>query len=183
MKKAIYAVLALCTLSASTAFAGSSLYTLIPATGSASETKTRAFAGLNWQLGGGMTPALVLGVSRVKVKSDGDTSGGNLAFHVNLAGGVAPGKLKLSYINGKENIQGEAGIGYDFLKNAPLLGLGVNGPYIGAGVDAYMAHGFIPHVTLHSQDEFDKPNQTAAQCVETTPVGDFSDPACTTVNN
>lgn len=155
MKKSALAVALLSTLTASAVFAGDPI-PVSPV--STSKTETRAYAGLNWTLGGGATPALVLGVFRAKVESDGDTQGGNLAFHINLAGGVKPGKLKLGYLNGKEDIQGELGIGYDFLKNAPLLGLGINAPYVNAGVDAYMNPGFVPYGTLHTQGEFDKPN-------------------------
>lgn len=174
MKKIALTLLLASTLTGSAAFAGEPgpiFYTLIPA----SKTETRAFVGLNWRLNGGFTPALVLGAFRARVDSDGDTQGGNLAFHLNLAGGVKPGKIKLGYINGKENLQGEIGIGYDFLKNAPLLGLGVNAPYISAGVDAYTGPGFVPYVTVHSQGKFDKPNQ---QCV-VDPAGIYDDENCT----
>ena len=179
MKKLTLTLLLATALPGSAAFAGTTGFILIPATGSASKTETRAFVGLNWHLGGGTTPALVLGASRAKVKSDGDTAGGNLAFHLNLAGGIKPGKLKLGYINGKENLQGEVAIGYDFLKNAPLLGLGLNAPYISAGVDAYTNKSFVPYVTVHSRGKFDKPNQTTAQCVAENSSAIFSDAACT----
>lgn len=177
MKKSTLAVFLLSALTGSAAFAGT-FYTLIPATGGASKTETRAYVGLNWKLGGGATPALVLGAFRTKVESDGDTAGGNLAFHINLAGGVKPGKLKLGYLNGKENLQGEVGIGYDFLKNAPLLGLGINAPHISAGVDAYMGPGFVPYGTLHTQGKFKKPSQTPAQCVPDV-SGEYFDEFCT----
>ncbi|MGB9130833.1 MAG: hypothetical protein WCB97_14415 [Thiobacillus sp.] len=180
MKKSTIALVLVSALTASSAFAGTTGYSLIPGTGSTSETETRAYAGLNWTLGGGATPALVLGAFRTKVDSDGDTSGGNLAFHLNLAGGVKPGKLKLGYLNGKENIQGEVGIGYDFLKKAPLLGVGLNAPHISAGVDAYANPGFVPYVTLHSKGEFDKPSGTTSQCVPNNSTATYSDPNCTT---
>lgn len=179
MKKSTPALALLSALTAFPAFAGTVGYSLIPGTGATSETKTRAYAGLNWSLGGGTTPALVLGVFRTKVKSDGDTSGGNLAFHVNLAGGIKPGKLKLSYLNGKEDIQGEVGVGYDFLKGEPLLGVGINGPHISAGVDAYANPGFVPYFTLHSKGEFDKPSGTSSQCVPDNTTASYSDPDCT----
>jgi hypothetical protein len=87
-----------------------------------------------------MTPALVLGVTNVRVKSNGDTAGAKLAFHLNLAGGLAPGLLKLSYLNGREDVQGEIGAGYNFIKSAPTLGLGINVPYLSAGVDSYLGY-------------------------------------------
>lgn len=123
-----------------------------------SRTDTRAYAGLNWSLGGGYTPALVLGVTNAKVKSNGDTTGIRLAFHVNLAGGIAPGMLKLSYLNGKEDVQGEIGGGYNFIKSAPALGLGINGPYVSAGIDAYLNPGIVPYVSVNSQGAFSKPH-------------------------
>ena len=126
-------------------------------TGHNSKTQTRAYVGLNWTWGGGYTPALVLGATNTRVQSDGDTTGAKLAFHINLLGGVAPGMLKLSYLNGKEDFQGEIGVGYNFIKSAPLLGVGVNAPYISAGVDGYLNPGFVPYATLHSQGKYDKP--------------------------
>lgn len=156
MKKSALAVMLLSALTASAAFAGNG--SPPPITSSLSKTETKAYVGLNWNLEGGATPALVLGAFRTKVESDGDTTGGNLAFHINLAGGVKPGKLKLGYLNGQENLQGEAAVGYNFLKNAPLLGLGLNAPHISAGVDAYMNPGFIPYATVHTQGDFDKPS-------------------------
>ena len=150
--------------------------------GSTSKNNTNAYAGLNWSMGGSWTPALVLGVFHTKVKSNGDTHGANLAFHVNLAGGINPGKLKLSYLNGKENIQGEIGAGYDFMRSAPLLGLGLNGPFVAAGVDGYLSHGLVPYLTLQSQGKFSKPSyQTTTTCV-VTPSGAYVDPACTIPN-
>jgi hypothetical protein len=183
MKKSTLALALLSALTASAVFAGNTGYNLIPGAGATSETKTRAYVGLNWNLGGGTTPALVLGVFRTKVKSDGDTSGGNLAFHVNLAGGIKPGKLKLGYLNGKEDFQGEVGVGYDFLKNAPLLGVGVNAPHVSAGVDAYANPGFVPHFTLHGKGEFDMPSGTSSQCVYTSnsTTTTYSDANCTTL--
>lgn len=180
MKKSTLAIFLLSALTGSAALAGVNGYILVPATGSASKTETQAYVGLNWNLEGGATPALVLGAFRAKVESDGDTTGGNLAFHINLAGGIKPGKLKLGYLNGQENLQGEVAIGYDFLKNAPLLGLGLNAPHISAGVDAYMNPGFVPYGTVHTQGKFDKPNQTPAQCVADS-SGTYSDADCTTL--
>lgn len=122
-----------------------------------SRTSTQAYAGLNWTIGGGYTPALVLGVTNAKVKSNGDTSGARLALHINLTGGFAPGLLKLSYLNGKDDLQGEIGLGYNFIKSAPALGLGINGPYVSAGIDGYLSSGIVPYVSLNSQGAFSKP--------------------------
>ena len=158
--KAAFLASALAGLTLSTAVIAGGAPVPLPSatiTGHDSKTQTRAYVGLNWTWGGGFTPALVLGATNTRVQSDGDTTGAKLAFHINLLGGVAPGMLKLSYLHGKEDFQGEIGVGYNFIKSAPLLGVGVNAPYVSAGVDGYLNPGFVPYATLHSQGQYDKP--------------------------
>lgn len=172
-------------LASSAVMAGVPTTTFNPVTTAvnASKTQTKGYVGLNWSLDGGAMPSLVLGALRPRVKSNGDTEGANLAVFINLAGGVKPAKLKLGYINGKEDVQGELGVGYDFLKGAPLLGLGVNAPYVNAGVDLYQGPGFNPYVTLYSQGKFKKPQGTTQQCVPVSGSGGaFTDSACTNPN-
>ena len=168
MKKTALATFCALALASSSALAGSipsTTYSLSGTTNNGAKTNTNAYAGLNWSLGGSWTPAVVVGLFNTRVKANGDTEGANLAFHLNLAGGIKPGKLKLSYLNGKENVQGEVGIGYDFMRGAPLLGLGVNGPFIGAGIDGYLNFNIVPYLNLHSQDRFKKPSNSTQQCV------------------
>ena len=141
-----------------------------------SKTETQAYVGLNWNVETGKTPAVVLGVFRTRVKANGDTTGGNLNLHINVAGGVRPGKLKLGYLNGKEDLQGEAAVGFNFLNNKPLLALGLNIPYASAGVDIYANPGVDPYFTVDTQGKFKKPKR---RCV-VDPGGKFTDPTCTT---
>ncbi len=131
---------------------------IVTVTGTNSKTETRAYLGLNWTLGGTTTPELVLGVTNTKVKTGGDTTGANLAFHLNLTGGVQPGKLKLSYLDGDNDVQGELGIGVNFLTAAPMVFLGLRGPYVAAGVDAYLGLGFVPYAMIHTSGSFDEPS-------------------------
>lgn len=160
MKTSVFASVLSAALLSQAAFAGGAAVTYPATMNAASKTQTKGYVGLNWTLGGGAVPALVLGVSRVKVKSDGDTDGARLAFYLDLARGFAPGALKLSYLNGKENLQGELGLGYNFAKAAPMLGIGLNAPYVAAGFDAYLNPGFVPYGLLHSQGKFRKPGMT-----------------------
>lgn len=165
---------ALAVAGCASAFAGTPVYDWVTTTassGSGSKSTNKFYIGLNWRQGGGMTPAVVLGFMSAKTKSDGDTYGANLAFHTELAGGIRPGKLKLSYLDGKENVQGELGVGYDFLKQAPLVGLGVNAPYATAAIDGYWGHGVVPNITLHSLGKFDKPTQSTTSSTVCTNVG------------
>lgn len=159
MKKSVVSALLLAMFASAAVHAGSSIPAAVT-TGGNSKTDTKAYAGLNWTLGGGPVPSVVLGVFNTKVKANGDTTGANLAFHLNVAGGIKPGKLKLSYLNGQEDLQGEIGVGYDFVKAEPLVGLGLNAPHVAIGVDGYLNPGFVPYLTIHSQGEFDKPGKT-----------------------
>ncbi|NTV69556.1 MAG: hypothetical protein HGA71_05340 [Azonexaceae bacterium] len=179
MKKSIISLAIGLAIVSSSALAGGGYDWALVTTGSTSKNNTNAYAGLNWSMGGSWTPAVVLGLFRTHVKADGDTQGANLAFHLNLAGGIKPGKLKLSYLNGKENLQGEIGAGYDFARSAPLLGFGLNGPFVAAGVDGYLSQGLVPYVTLQSQGKFSKPSyQNTTACVNTG-SGPFPDSTCT----
>lgn len=189
MKKLTISLALGLALASSATLAGSPNYSWVTSTintGSASKNNTNAYAGLNWSVGGSWTPSVVLGVFRTRVKSDGDTQGANLAFHLNLAGGVKPGKLKLSYLNGKENIQGELGVGYDFVRSAPVVGLGLNGPFVAAGVDGYLNGALVPYFNLQSQGKFSKPTfrtSTTTECVDVGfGNGDFYTPDCSNNN-
>lgn len=184
MKKYVFCAAAVVSLLSSSAFAGfSGTYpATITTNGANSKTETKGYAGLNWTLGGGLTPALVLGVTNTKVKSGGDTTGANLAFHLNLLGGIKPGMLKLSYLNGKNDIQGELGVGYNFIKSAPAVGLGVHAPFIAAGVDGYFDGGLAPYLTLHTLDRYKKPELKRTATCPNNP-GDTLNPdgvTCTT---
>lgn len=161
-------------------------FNLVGTTGGAtSKTETRGYAGLKWSLDGGATPSLVLGAMHAKVSSGGNTEGANLALAINLAGGVKPASIKLGYLNGKEDFQGELGVGYNFLKATPLVGLGVNAPYANIGADWSYGGGIDPFAIIHTHGRFSKP-AAAANTQTCTSVlglgGAFTDAACTTPN-
>ena len=141
------------------------------------KSKTNLYAGLNWDLDGGATPALVLGAFRTKVETDGDTKGGNLSLDINLKNKIKPSKLKLSFLKGQENLQGEIGFGYNFLKSKPLVLLGVNVPYVSAGIDVYSNPGIVPFAQLHTKGNFDKPGQECKFVGGA--LGQFEDANCT----
>ena len=134
--------------------------TVVTTGSGSSKSSTKAYVGLNWTTEGGMTPALLLGVMRAKVKSNGDTTGANLAFHLNLAGGVKPSKVKLSYLNGKEDLQGEFGAGYDLIKAKPVGFLGLNAAHVAVGLDGFWGAGVVPYLTIHTMDAWKKPTGT-----------------------
>jgi hypothetical protein len=182
MKKTALATLFALAMTSTTALAGGHTYSLVGTGNGGTKTNTNAYAGLNWTLGGSWTPAVVVGVFRTRVKSDGDTEGANLALHINLTGGIKPGKLKLSYLNGQNDIQGAVGFGYDFARGAPLLTVGANGPFIGAGIDGLLNIGVEPYLNIHTQDRFKKPSDSTQRCVEDSGLvpGHYINSNCTT---
>lgn len=146
----------------------------VPATvtttgGSAKDTVNRGYLGLKWTLGKGTTPAVVVGVRRAIVKSNGDTQGGDISFSFNLAGGPSPDKVRVKYFNGQENVQGEVGGGYDFSKGG-FAGIGVQGPFVNLGVDYLFSQAshWEPYFILNTLKKYDKPSgsTTTLSCPE-----------------
>ena len=127
--------------------------------GASKDTVNRGYAGLKWTLGQGLTPAVVVGLRRATVKSNGDTRGGDISFSFNLAGGPRPDKLRVKYFDGREKAQGEVGAGYDFSKGV-FAGLGVQGPYSNLGVDYLFTQDarWEPFFMLNTLKKYDKPS-------------------------
>ncbi|SCK14772.1 hypothetical protein [Vogesella sp. LIG4] len=143
------------SLLAAQAFAG--VIPTVPATETGdSHTQTRAYAGLKWTLGEGPTPSLVLGLVNARTTSGGHSDGADLVLSFGLTGGIKPQALKLSYLNGSNEVQGELGLGYSFVAGKPFGGLGLRGPYATLAGD-YLDSKILPSLTLHSLGKFDKP--------------------------
>lgn len=181
MKKMLFCFFALFSLIAFNVHAGQQIpdsYDLITTQGSGEKTDNQAYAGLVWTWGD-ITPSAVIGFSHGKVESDGDTEGVHASLSINFAGGFQFGKAKLTYLNGKEDFQGEAGIGYDLMTNSFLIPVGVNAPHVAGGFDVYQSS-IEPYFMLHTRDEFDKPDGTSTTCVNRGPGGggEFSDADC-----
>lgn len=124
-----------------------------------SNYQTKAYAGLKWTLGGSTTPALVLGVANAKTKSNGQSTGSDLAVSFALPGGLMPQSVKLSYLNGTHNTQGEIGAGYNFATAKPFTGVGIRAPFVTIGADFdYQGMKLMPNLTVHTLDSFDKPD-------------------------
>lgn len=118
---------------------------------------TNVYAGMNIALGNKLVPSLVLGVFETRVKQNGNTEGGNLTVQINLQGGASLSKVKLGYLNGKNDLQGEVGGGYDLIKQAPFASVGVNAPFTTIRVDGFSLQELAPSLIIHTQDEFKTP--------------------------
>lgn len=127
---------------------------------STSKSQTNPYVGLSWSLGHGIKPEIVIGVMQAKVKNNGDTTGANLAMSFSIISGISPSSIKLGYLGGKEDYQGNIGVGYSFLNSSPLVSLGMNAPHAAMGLDISSGFAFTPYLQLHSQGKFKKPADT-----------------------
>ena len=55
-------------------------------------------------------------------------------------------KIRAMGLLGSTSFQGEAGVGYDFYNQQPLIGLGVQGPYVEAGANYLFDGKFHPYL-------------------------------------
>ena len=101
-------------------------------------------------------PEAVLGFRHANINSNGDTDGGDISISAKFMDGIQPGQIRAKYFNGKENVQGELGGGYDFTQG--IFGsLGVHAPYSNIGLDLYpTVLKFDPYFQLDSIKGNDK---------------------------
>jgi hypothetical protein len=174
--------LVFCSILSSSAFA-SGVYDLIPGAAGAALTDNRAYAGVKWTLNEGIKPQAVLGFRHARTESNGNTDGGDISISAKFIDGFQLGKLRAKYFDGKENVQGEVGAGYDFTKGL-FAGVGVHAPYSLIGLDL---HPFInenklePYIQIDTIKRYKKPNGTSpSTCVFVGPgAGEFINNTCT----
>lgn len=122
-------------------------------------TDNRVYAGLAWVLGGKLelAPSLQIGVRSLAVKSDNSVSGGDLSLRLNVFSGPALDSIRLVYVGGNRDIQGNLGAGYSFVASSVLGLVGVQVPYVRAGTDyVYGSNEFKPYVEINT---FSKPRK------------------------
>ncbi|MDO6562179.1 hypothetical protein Q4488_02180 [Amphritea sp. 1_MG-2023] len=127
------------------------------------ESKDEIFAGLNWELGGSLTPQLVIGFRSVDVKSDGDVEGAGTSISFSLLEKRFD-KFKLFGIKGNDDVAGELGVGYGFINQHWLAMLGAQGDYINIGINLTQPAGFGFHGELNTTD-FKAPDQKSTPII------------------
>jgi hypothetical protein len=133
-------------------------------TGSTSRTDNRALIGINWTFGSKAVPELVLGFRSMKIKSNGDASGGGIDLTFPLAkGAIGFDKIRVKGIDGHYDGQGELGFGYSLVSSSFLLTGGVQLPYIVGGADYLINGGWVPYVGLNTQGRYDRPKQSTTR--------------------
>ena len=124
-----------------------------------STNDNRAYAGLKWTLNEGIKPQAVLGFRHANINSNGDTDGGDISISAKFMDGIQPGQLRVKYFNGKEDVQGELGGGYDFTQGI-FGGVGIHAPYSNVGLDLFpnAQTKFDPYIQLDTIKGNNKPN-------------------------
>jgi len=126
-----------------------------------STNDNRAYGGLKWTLNEGIKPQAVLGFRHANINSNGDTDGGDISISAKFMDGIQPGQIRAKYFNGKEDVQGELGGGYDFTQGI-FGGVGIHLPYSNVGLDLFpnAQTKLDPYFQLDTIKGNNKPNPT-----------------------
>lgn len=131
-------------------FAGASLASAdVPAYSGNNDT---AFSiGIQYDFGD-MQFDLVGAARATKTDTDNDVTGGKVDLTITLTGDNHAPTLRAMGLAGSTDVQGEAGFGYDFGKSQPLIGAGVQGPYVNGGFNYYFGTILAPYLGLNTLD-------------------------------
>ncbi len=107
---------------------------------------TRVGIGLRFEFGDN-TAQVVGSVRHTYTYTDNNVSGAlaELAVPIFPNTNFAP-KVRAMGLFGNTTFQGEAGFGYDFANQQPLIGVGIHGPYVEAGANYLFDGQFHPYV-------------------------------------
>ena len=135
------------------AHAGATLVPAVPQTiVEEDRDETRFFGGLRWSFGSG-APEIVAGVRHENTSTSDNVSGAQVDIAIPFStDGITAPKARIMGLFGNRSVQGLAGVGYDFDKAAPLLGLGVQGPFSEGGANIYADGTIDPYLGKKTLD-------------------------------
>ena len=125
------------------------------------ETETRAYAGLVWSLNNhsNIKPDLIVGIRSLRVNSNHNVNGANLGARIKLQDGISFDSVRLNYVDGQRDIQGNIGAGYSFANSSLLGNLSISGQYLNLGSDFLInTKTFNPYVDINTLSKPDKVN-------------------------
>ena len=102
---------------------------------------------------GDMQPEVVGSFRHTKTDTGNDVTGAKVDLVMPVLGEdrFMP-KIRAMGLMGSTDFQGEAGIGFDFATQQPLVGVGVQAPYAYGGLDVHLDGEFHPFVGVGSYD-------------------------------
>lgn len=119
---------------------------VVPVTTVTGTEDTRVGIGLRFEFGDN-TAQVVGTVRHTYTNTDNNVTGAlaELAVPIFPNTNFAP-KIRALGAFGNTTFQGEAGIGYDFANQQPLIGVGIQGPYVEAGANYLFDGQFHPYI-------------------------------------
>ena len=95
---------------------------------------------------------LVAAARSTKTDTGNDVTGAKVDLTIPLTGDNHAPTLRAMGLAGSTDVQGEAGIGYDFGKSQALIGAGAQGPYVNGGFNYYFGSILAPYLGLNTLD-------------------------------
>ena len=112
--------------------------------------QTTASIGLRFEFGDN-APEIVGTVRQTYTDPNNMVTGGLAELAIPLTNKKHFGpKIRAMGLIGSTSFQGEAGIGYDFANQQPLIGLGLQGPYVEGGANYLFDGEFHPYLGINT---------------------------------
>ncbi len=117
-----------------------------------SKSETVFSIGIQFDFGD-MQPEIVGAVRHTKTDDDNDVYGGKLDVAVPILGddNFMP-TVRVLGLAGSRDVQGEAGLGFDFAAQQALVGAGVQVPYVNGGVNLQFDGEWHPYLGVNTYD-------------------------------
>jgi hypothetical protein len=124
----------------------------VAVSGYSSKSETVFSLGIQFEFGD-MQPEIVGAVRHTKTDDDNDVYGGKLDVAVPILGddNFMP-TVRILGLAGSRDVQGEAGLGFDFAAQQALVGAGVQVPYVNGGVNWQFDGEWHPYLGVNTYD-------------------------------
>jgi hypothetical protein len=117
-----------------------------------SNSETMLSIGIQYDFGD-MQLDLVAAARSTTTDTDNDVTGGKVDLTIPLTGDNHAPTIRAMGLAGSTDVQGEAGLGYDFGKSQSLIGAGAQGPYVNGGFNYYFGGILAPYLGLNTLED------------------------------
>jgi hypothetical protein len=117
-----------------------------------SNSETMLSIGIQYDFGD-MQLDLVAAARSTTTDTDNDVTGGKVDLTIPLTGENHAPTIRAMGLAGSTDVQGEAGLGYDFGKSQSLIGAGAQGPYVNGGFNYYFGGILAPYLGLNTLED------------------------------
>ena len=117
-----------------------------------SNSETMLSIGIQYDFGDQQLD-LVAAARSTTTDTDNDVTGGKVDLTIPLTGENHAPTIRAMGLAGSTDVQGEAGLGYDFGKSQSLIGAGAQGPYVNGGFNYYFGGILAPYLGLNTLED------------------------------